>query len=73
MIKIDVDVAYVESEDGVITVLVPVIEFSKARNASTNTHPDIEFDIDEIGFLPQTGCELTGSRKQSSNVINYNG
>lgn len=56
----DVDVTDIESEDGNITVFAPHTEYAKARNALTETYQDLEFDIDEIQFVPQTTSEITG-------------
>jgi|SRR5690554_86737 len=56
----DVDVTDIESEDGNITVFAPHTEYAKARNALTETYQDLDFDIDEIQFVPQTTSEITG-------------
>jgi YebC/PmpR family DNA-binding regulatory protein len=50
----DVDVSDVESEDGVITVFSPHNEYFKTRNALTDNLPELEFEVDEITFIPQT-------------------
>ncbi|MGB0467117.1 MAG: YebC/PmpR family DNA-binding transcriptional regulator [Pontibacterium sp.] len=56
----DVDVADIENEDGMITVLVPHTEFFKAKNALTEAFPAIEFEMDEIAFMPQTTTPISG-------------
>lgn len=56
----DVDVADIENEEGIITVLAPHTEFFKAKTALGNAFPDIEFEIEEITFIPQTSTPLTG-------------
>lgn len=56
----DVDVAEIEMEDGVITVYAPHTEFFKAKTALTNAFGEINFDVEEISFIPQTTCELSG-------------
>lgn len=56
----DVDVTDIESEDGNITVFAPHTEYAKARNALTEAYQDLDFDIDEIQFVPQTTSEITG-------------
>jgi len=56
----DVDVADIESEGGMITVLAPNTEFNNARVALQTAFPDIDFEMDEITYLPQTGCPLSG-------------
>jgi len=60
LMEADIDVNDIESEDGIITVLAPTTEFSKTRSALADAMPDIEFEIDEIGFIPQADCELSG-------------
>lgn len=60
LMEADVDVADIECEDGVITVFVPHTEYFKAKTAISEAQPDIEFDVDEITFLPQTHTDITG-------------
>jgi len=60
LLEADVDVSDVESEDGMITVLVPPPEYNKAKTALTALLGDIEFEADEITFIPQTSCPLSG-------------
>jgi YebC/PmpR family DNA-binding regulatory protein len=49
----DVDVTDIECEDGVITVFAPHTEFAKARHALHNGIEGVEFDVEEIQFIPQ--------------------
>lgn len=56
----DVDVADIESEEGLITVLAPNTEFNKARVALQEAFPDIEFEMDEITYIPQTHTTVSG-------------
>jgi len=56
----DVDVSDIESEDGLITVLTPTTEYFKARTALTDATPELEFEVDEITFIPQTSCVVSG-------------
>ncbi|MDH5649777.1 MAG: YebC/PmpR family DNA-binding transcriptional regulator [Gammaproteobacteria bacterium] len=60
LLEADVDVSDIESDDGMITVLVPPSEYYKAKTAITDALGDIEFDVDEITFIPQTTCVLSG-------------
>lgn len=60
LLEADVDVSDIESEDGVITVLVPPTEYNKARTALTGTLGEIEFDVEEITFIPQSTCPISG-------------
>ncbi len=54
----DVDVSDIECEDGMITVLVPPTEYAKAKSALTEMNPEIDFETDEITYLPQTSQAL---------------
>jgi len=56
----DVDVADIENEAGKITVFAPHTDYAKARNALLEAFPAIEFEVDEIQFVPQTMTALTG-------------
>jgi YebC/PmpR family DNA-binding regulatory protein len=56
----DVDVTDIECEDGEITVFTPHTEYGKARNALTDAFEGLDFEVDEIQFVPQTMTELTG-------------
>jgi len=60
LMEADVDVSEIESEDGMITVLTPANEFFKTKTTLTETFPDIEFEIDEISFIPQTSHPISG-------------
>lgn len=60
LIEADVDVADIESENGMITVLAPHTEYFKARTALTDAMPELEFEIEEITFVPQTTTKITG-------------
>lgn len=56
----DVDVTEIESEDGKVTVFVPNSEYNKARQALVNAFGEIEFEVDEIQFVPKGSTPLTG-------------
>ncbi len=56
----DVDVTDIESEGGLITVLAPHTEFYKARTALLDLLPDVEFEMEEITFNPQTFTMISG-------------
>lgn len=56
----DVDVNDVEAEDGKITVFAPNTEYNKAKQALLATLGDIEFEVDEIQFIPQMMKTLEG-------------
>lgn len=56
----DVDVSDVEVEDGMISVFAPHTEFFKVKTALTDAMPDINFEIENITFVPQTMTKVTG-------------
>ena len=56
----DVDVADIELEDGMVTVLAPNTEYFKAKTALLDAYPGVEFEVDDISYEPQTLCTLTG-------------
>ncbi|HEY7885125.1 MAG TPA: YebC/PmpR family DNA-binding transcriptional regulator [Cellvibrionaceae bacterium] len=54
----DVDVTDIESEAGEVTVFTPHTEYGKARTALTEAFEGLDFEVDEIQFVPQTMTEL---------------
>jgi YebC/PmpR family DNA-binding regulatory protein len=60
LLMADVDVSDVESEDGKITVFAPQVEYGAVRNALQEAFPGIEFDVDEIQFVPHMTKILEG-------------
>jgi YebC/PmpR family DNA-binding regulatory protein len=60
LVNADVDVTDIESEDGMITVFAPHTEYNRARNALTEALPEVEFELEEISFVPQTYTPVRG-------------
>lgn len=58
LMEADVDVTDIECEDGKITVFAPHTESFKARQAISDAFEGIEFDVDEIQFVPQTTAPI---------------
>jgi len=56
----DVAVEEVENKDGSITVFAPPAEFFKAKTALLEAFPDLEFEVQEITFLPKESKRLEG-------------
>ncbi len=56
----DVDVTDIESEDGIITVFAPHTEYFKAKQALADSFEDIDFDVDQIQFVPQNMHPING-------------
>jgi len=59
LMEADVDVTDIENEDGKITVFAPHDEYGKARAAIVAVIPDVEFDVDEIQFIPQNTTPIS--------------
>lgn len=69
LMEADVDVTDIENEDGKITVFAPNTDYFKAKQAlneafgvdvAGRTDKEVDFDVDEIQFIPQTGNPITG-------------
>ena len=56
----DVDVTDIENENGMITVFAPHNEYFKAKQALIETFNGIEFEVDEIQFIPQNMSPVSG-------------
>ena len=56
----DVDVTDIENDDGKITVFAPNTEYAKAKTALTEAFDGIEFEVDEIQFLPKSSSPISG-------------
>lgn len=55
----DVDVSDIECDDGKITVFAPNTEYYKATQALLDAFEGLEFEVDDIQFVPQTTVELS--------------
>jgi len=60
LLMADVDVTDIESDDGKITVFTPHTEYFKAKQALTDVLGEIDFDVDEIQFVPKNATPITG-------------
>ncbi len=56
----DVDVSDIDCEDGMITVLVPTTDFFKTKTALQEMNPDIDFEVEEITYLPTMEHPIAG-------------
>ena len=52
LLMADVDVSDIESEDGKITIFMPHTDYFKAKQALAESFGEIDFDVDEIQFIP---------------------
>ena len=60
----DVDVTDIESEDGMLTVFTPNTEYAKARQALAGAFDGIDFEVDEIQFIPQSFTTVSGDDRE---------
>jgi YebC/PmpR family DNA-binding regulatory protein len=60
LLTADVDVTDVESDAGKITVFTPPADYFKAKQALADAFGAIDFDVDEIQFLPKGSTPVSG-------------
>lgn len=60
LLMADVDVSDIESDDGKITVFAPHTDYAKARQALSEAFDGIDFEVDEIQFLPKGNTPVSG-------------
>ena len=56
----DVDVSDIENEAGVLSVFAPHDEYFKAKQAIIEACGEVDFDVDEIQFIPQVTSTVNG-------------
>ncbi|QTF93472.1 YebC/PmpR family DNA-binding transcriptional regulator [Halomonas sp. BM-2019] len=54
LMEAEVDVTDIENEEGRITVFAPHTEYAKAKQALIDAFGELDFEVDEIQFVPQT-------------------
>ncbi len=59
LIDADVDVSDIENEDGKISVFAPHTDYFKARQAILDALGDVDFEVDEIQFIPHAFTSLS--------------
>ncbi|WOX04748.1 YebC/PmpR family DNA-binding transcriptional regulator [Microbulbifer pacificus] len=60
LMEADVDVTDIENENGKLSVFAPHTDYFKAKQALIEAFGDIDFEVDEIQFVPQTYTEISG-------------
>lgn len=60
LMEADVDVQDIDSEDGMITVLCPPTDYFKAKTALQGWNAKVDFEVEEITYLPQTEHPTSG-------------
>ena len=61
LLMADVDVTDIESEGDRITVFAPNTEYFKAKQAITESFNEVDFDVDEIQFVPMNTSPISGN------------
>lgn len=61
----DVDVTDIEAENGKITVFTPHTEYFKAKQAIQDAVEGVDFDVDEIQFVPQTTTPIAAEDEEN--------
>ncbi|MCG8394655.1 MAG: YebC/PmpR family DNA-binding transcriptional regulator [Pseudomonadales bacterium] len=64
LMEADVDVTDIEHEDGMITVFTPNTEYARARQALTGAFESIDFEVDEIQFIPHVYTTIEGEDRE---------
>ncbi|WP_372610042.1 YebC/PmpR family DNA-binding transcriptional regulator [Halomonas sp.] len=60
LMEADVDVTDIENEDGRITVFAPHTDYAKAKQALLDAFGELDFEVDEIQFVPQATTPIEG-------------
>ena len=60
LLSADVDVTDIESDDGKVTVFTPHADYFKAKQALLDAFGEVDFDVDEIQFLPKSVTPISG-------------
>ena len=60
LLTADVDVTDIESDEGKVTVFTPHADYFKAKQALLDAFGEIDFDVDEIQFLPKSVTPISG-------------
>lgn len=60
LLNADVDVSDIENDEGKITIFVPPADAFKAKHALSEKFGDIDFEVDEVQFLPKGSTSITG-------------
>ena len=60
LMEADVDVTDIENEDGQLSVFAPHTDYFKAKQALLEAFGDVDFEVDEIQFVPQSYTSVSG-------------
>lgn len=60
LMNADVDVSDIENDNGIVTVFTPHTEYAKAKQALIDAFGEIDFEADEIQYLPKGSTPISG-------------
>ncbi len=60
LLSADVDVTDIESDAGKVTAFTPQADYFKAKQSLADAFGEIDFDVDEIQFLPKSATQISG-------------
>jgi YebC/PmpR family DNA-binding regulatory protein len=60
LLSADVDVTDIENDEGKVTIFMPHTDYAKGKQALLDSLGDIDFEVDEIQFLPKSTTVLSG-------------
>lgn len=63
LLMADVDVSEVESDEDMVTVIAPHTEYANTRNCLTEAFEGIDFEVDEIQFVPRGETVVSGEEQ----------
>ena len=69
LMEADVDVSDIENEEGMITVFAPNTEYGKAKQTLMDAFDGIEFEVDEIQYLPQNTVAINDEDKEMFELL----
>jgi len=64
LLMADVDVTEVESDEDMVTVIAPHTEYANTRNCLTEAFEGIDFEVDEIQFVPRGETVVSGEEQE---------
>ncbi|MCH1492098.1 MAG: YebC/PmpR family DNA-binding transcriptional regulator [Luminiphilus sp.] len=64
LLMADVDVSEVESDEDMVTVIAPHTEYANTRNCLTEAFEGIDFEVDEIQFVPRGETVVSGEEQE---------
>ncbi len=69
LMQADVDVSDIECADGKVTVFAPHTEYFRAKQALLDAFGSVEFEVDDIQFVPQTSASLSPEEQGVMNTL----